>query len=147
MSMLATINNGIEDLLGPASKGLIFNTGVEQGKLLGHNLPKSDEYETALKTVNTAYKGVWDVALHKSADQDGYIFEDKMGREAARIVVKDCPVRKAVELCNLQQEGPICYLTNGYLCGMLSVLTGKTIGMEIIKAGPKSCMKQIYVRK
>ncbi|TXT55917.1 MAG: hypothetical protein BAJATHORv1_30300 [Candidatus Thorarchaeota archaeon] len=147
MSMLATINNGMEDLLGPASKGVIFNTGVEQGKLLGVNLQKAEDFETAIDTVNEAYKGVWNVELYKSIDQDSFIFEDEMGREAAKIIVKDCPVRKAVELCELQQEGPICYLTNGYLCGMLSQLTGKKIGMEILKAGPKSCLKQIHVRK
>ena len=38
LSLLTTINKGIVDLLGPASKGLVFGTGVDEG---WQQLPKT----------------------------------------------------------------------------------------------------------
>jgi len=58
LSLLTTINNGIEDLLGKASKGLIFGTGVEEGKRIASELPKTDTIQSAITALNNAYAGV-----------------------------------------------------------------------------------------
>lgn len=41
LSLLTTINNRIEDILGSGSKGLIFSTGVDEGKRIGEGFPKA----------------------------------------------------------------------------------------------------------
>ena len=65
LSLLTVINNGIEDLLGTASRGVIFNTGVEEGRRLGSEIPKTNTLRKALDIVNEAYEGVWEVELYK----------------------------------------------------------------------------------
>ncbi|MFW9918603.1 MAG: hypothetical protein ACFFED_03320 [Candidatus Thorarchaeota archaeon] len=146
LSLLTTLNNGIEDLLGRGSKGLIFTTGVEEGRTIGRNIPKSDSIEEAISSVNEAFDGVWNVQLFKEKEQESYEYVDEKGNTSAKIVIHECPIRQAVLSHGMQQGGPICYLTNGNLCGMLSEIMDKKVGMEIEHTGPNSCLKKIYFR-
>jgi len=146
LSLLTTLNNGIEDLLGRGSKGLIFSTGVEEGKTIGKNIPKSESIEDAVSSVNEAFEGVWNVELFKEKGQDSFEYIDEKGYPSAKIVIHECPIRQAVLSHGMEQGGPICYLTNGNLCGMLSEILEKKVGMEIEHTGPNSCLKRIYFR-
>lgn len=147
LSLLTTINKGMLDILGPASKGLIFNTGVEEGRSLGSTLPKTNTLTTAIDTINEAYDGVWSIELQTNKGESTYFFEDDLGLASFRILVRDCPIRAAVTDHNLEQAGPICYLTNGHLCGVFEEIMDESVGMEIEYAGPLACKKRIYFRK
>ncbi|MFW9976645.1 MAG: hypothetical protein ACFFEJ_00990 [Candidatus Thorarchaeota archaeon] len=146
-SLLTALNVGIEDLLGPASKGLIFNTGVEEGRRLAQDMNKTNALLPAIDLVNEAYEGVWSIELRKNGDDQSYFYEDDLNQPSVNIMVRDCPVRTAVTNNGMHQCGPICYLTNGYLAGMLEVLMGEKVGIEILHAGPLACKKRIYFRK
>jgi predicted hydrocarbon binding protein len=146
LQLLTTLNNGIEDMLGRGSKGIIFNTGMEDGKFLGKNLPKTESVEEAVEEVNKAFEGVWKVEVFAEKGKDTPMFTDEMGNEAMKIVVHECPIRQAVLSHGMKQGGPICHLTNGNLCGMISEITGRKTGMEIEHAGPNSCLKRVYIR-
>jgi len=145
LSLLTTINNGIMELLGPASKGLIFGTGVEEGKRIAIDFQKTDTIQSAIKTLNEAFEGVWSIELHEK-EGESHFFIDKMGQPSFNVLVRDCPIRAAVKAKNLEQCGPICYLTNGYLCGMLGEILGEKVGMDIEYAGPFACKKRIFFR-
>jgi len=145
LSLLTTINKGIVDLLGPASKGLIFGTGVEEGRRLAVDLEKTDTIQKAIVTLNEAYHGVWSIELnHKEGES--YFYMDALGQPSFNVLIRTCPIRPAVKLKGLEQCGPICYLTNGYLCGMLEEIMGEKVGMEIVHAGPLACKKRIFFR-
>ncbi|MFW9918597.1 MAG: hypothetical protein ACFFED_03290 [Candidatus Thorarchaeota archaeon] len=146
-SLLTALNVGIEDLLGPASKGLIFNTGVEEGRRLAQDMNKTNALLPAIDLVNEAYEGVWSIELRKNGDDQSYFYEDDLNQPSVNIMVRDCPVRTAGTNNGMHQCGPICYLTNGYLAGMLEVLMGEKVGIEILHAGPLACKKRIYFRK
>ena len=146
LSLLTALNVGIEDLLGPASKGLIFNTGVEEGRRLAQDMKKTNALLPAVEEVNEAYAGVWSIELRKT-EGDSYFYEDDLDQPSVNIIVRDCPVRAAVTNNGMHQCGPICYLTNGYLAGMLEVLMGEKVGIEILHAGPLACKKRVYFRK
>ncbi len=146
LSLLATINNGIEDLLGPASKGLIMGTGVKEGRRLAENLHKTNSLKPAVDLLNKAYEGVWHIELRKHDSTDAYFYEDELGRASFDIIVRDCPVRAAITQKNLKQCGPLCFLSNGYLCGMLEEIMGEKVGMEILHAGPLACKKRMFFR-
>jgi len=64
LSLLTTINKGIVDLLGPASKGLVFGIGVDEGKRFALNFEKTDTIQNAIATLNEAYEGVWSIELN-----------------------------------------------------------------------------------
>ncbi len=145
LSILTTINKGIVELLGPASKGLIFGTGVEEGKRLADGLEKTDTIQKAIKTLNEVYHGVWGIELHHK-EGESYFYMDDLGQPSFNIMIRECPIRPAVKLKGLEQCGPICYLTNGYLCGMLGEILGEKVGMEIVHAGPLACKKRIFFR-
>jgi len=145
LSLLTTINKGIVELLGPASKGLIFGTGVEEGKRLAIDLEKTDTIQKAIKTLNEAYHGVWSIELHHK-EGESYFYMDDLGQPSFNIMIRECPIRPAVKLKGLEQCGPICYLTNGYLCGMLGEILEEKVGMEIVHAGPLACKKRIFFR-
>ena len=145
LSLLTTINKGIVDLLGPASKGLIFGTGVEEGKRIALDFEKTDTIQKAIETLNEAYEGVWSIELHEK-EGESHFFLDKLGQPSFNVLVRDCPIRAAVNEKNLEQSGPICYLTNGYLCGMLSEILDEKVGMDIVYAGPLACKKRIFFR-
>ena len=147
ISLLTTINIGIEELLGPASKGLIFNMGVEEGRRLAEKMKKTNALIPALRELNEAYEGVWSIEAKKNGGNDSYFYEDDLGQPSFNIMVRQCPVRSAVREKNMDQCGPICYLTNGYLAGMLEGLMGEKVGMEILHAGFLACKKRIYFRK
>ncbi|MDF1540581.1 MAG: hypothetical protein P1Q69_16915 [Candidatus Thorarchaeota archaeon] len=146
LSLLTTLNNGIEDMLGRGSKGIIFNTGVEEGKYLGKNMPKTESVETAIEEVNQAFECVWNVEIFKEKDKDDFMFEDALGNPSLKIVVRECPIRQAVLSHGMKQGGPICHLTNGNLCGMIGEITDRKTGMEIEHTGPNSCLKRVYFR-
>ena len=88
LSLLTTINKGIVELLGPASKGLIFGTGVEEGKRLAIGLEKTDTIQKAIKTLNDAYHGVWGIELHHK-EGDSYFYMDELGQPSFNIMVDD----------------------------------------------------------
>ncbi len=146
LSLLTTINNGLQDILGRGANGIIFNTGVDEGRRIAKDLPKTDTIHKAVESVNEAYRGVWKVELHNSGEE-GHFFIDEFDRPSFRVMVRDCPVRAAVTEKDLKQEGPLCYLTNGYLCGMLSTILNENVGMEIEHAGPLACRKRVFFRE
>ncbi|MGY5859139.1 MAG: hypothetical protein RTU63_07205 [Candidatus Thorarchaeota archaeon] len=145
LSLLTTINKGILDLLGPASKGLIFGTGMEEGRRIAADFEKTDTIQRAISTLNEAYAGVWSIELH-AREGESHFFLDSLGQPSFNVIVRDCPMRAAVKHKNLEQRGPMCYLTNGYLCGMLSEILDEKVGMEIVHAGPLACKKRIFFR-
>ncbi|MHA1135947.1 MAG: hypothetical protein ACTSSE_05615 [Candidatus Thorarchaeota archaeon] len=145
LSLLTTINKGILDLLGPASKGLIFGTGVEEGRRIANDFEKTDTIQRAIKTLNEAYEGVWKLEIH-AKEGESHFFIDKLGQPSFNVIVRECPIRAAVKYKNLEQGGPMCYLTNGYLCGMLGEILDEKVGMEILHAGPLACKKRIFFR-
>ncbi|MHA1907630.1 MAG: hypothetical protein ACW98Y_10085 [Candidatus Thorarchaeota archaeon] len=147
LTLLTAINNGIEDLLGAASRGVIFNQGVMEGRALGAAIQKTNTLPTAIDIVNQAYEGVWDVELYNNGDGSSVFFEDDLGQTSFRIIVRECPVRAAVTNKNLKQDGPLCHLSNGYLCGMLDEILGEKVGVSIEHAGPLACKKRMYFRK
>ena len=144
--LLTTLNNGLEDMLGSASKGVIFNTGTKEGQFIGKKFPQTASIEKAIDAVNEAYKGVWNVELFKEKGAESFFYEDEIGRLSANVIVRDCPIRQAVLSYDLNQAGPICYLTNGYLCGMIAEMTGKRVGMEILHHAPNACKKKLTFR-
>jgi predicted hydrocarbon binding protein len=145
LSLLTTINKGMVELLGPASKGLIFGTGVEEGRRIARNFPKTDTIQKAIQTLNEAYVGVWSIELYVK-EGESHFFLDALGQPSFNVLVRDCPIRAAVEKKNMEQCGPICYLTNGYLCGMLSEILDEKVGIDIEYAGPLACKKRIFFR-
>ena len=147
LSLLTVINNGIEDLLGAASRGVIFNTGVVEGRRIGTNIKKTNTLTTAIDILNDAYEGVWGIELYKHDEESSIFFEDEFGQTSFRIIVRDCPVRAAVTDKNLKQAGPLCHLSNGYLCGMLDEVMGEKVGIDIETTGPLACKKRMYFRK
>ncbi|MFW9850795.1 MAG: hypothetical protein ACFFF4_16835 [Candidatus Thorarchaeota archaeon] len=147
LTLLTSINNGIEDLLGTASRGVIFNHGVKEGRALGESIQKTNTLTTAIEIVNQAYEGVWAVELYKKPEVDAIFFEDDLGQTSFRIMVRECPVRAAVTDKNLKQDGPLCHLSNGILCGMLDEILGEKVGVDIEHTGPLACKKRLYFRK
>lgn len=145
--LLTTLNNGLEDLLGRASKGVIFNTGTKEGHFIGKKFPRTNSIEKAIASLNQAYEGIWDVELFKEKDQESYYYEDERGLSAVNIVVRNCPIRQAVLSYDLDQAGPICYLTNGYLCGMIGEIMDKKVGMKILHHAPNACLKKLTFRE
>ena len=145
LSLLTTINKGMVNLLGPASKGLIFGTGVDEGRRIARDFPKTDTIQSAITILNQAYEGVWSIELH-AKEGESHFFLDELGQPSFNVLVRDCPIRAAVKLKNMEQCGPICYLTNGYLCGMLSEILEEKVGIVIEYAGPLACKKRIFFR-
>ena len=146
LSLLTALNNGIEDVLGRGSKGIIFATGMEDGKAQGKALAKTDSLEEAIQAVNEAFEGVWNIELFQEEGQSDYMFKDNLGFPAAKIIVRECPIRQAVLSNGLKQGGPVCYLTNGNLCGIISEIMEKKVSMEIEHTGPNACMKRLNLR-
>lgn len=52
LSLLTTIYNRIENILGSASKGLIFSIGVDKGKRIGEGFPKTQITHSAIEMLN-----------------------------------------------------------------------------------------------
>ena len=115
------------------------------GKRIALDFQKTDTIQSAIMTLNEAYEGVWSIELH-AKEGESHFFLDELGQPSFNVIVRDCPIRDAVKHKNLEQCGPICYLTNGYLCGMLGEILGEKVGMEIVYAGPLACKKRIFFR-
>ena len=115
------------------------------GKRIALDFQKTDTIQSAIQTLNEAYEGVWSIELH-AKEGESHFFIDQLGQPSFNVIVRDCPIRDAVKRKNLEQCGPICYLTNGYLCGMLGEILDEKVGMEIIHAGPLACKKRIFFR-
>lgn len=146
LALLTTINKGIGELLGSSAKGIIFNIGAEEGRILAKLMPKTTNLHRAVSELNEAYSGIWSIELRIHDGTDTYSYIDEFGQPSYDVIIRDCPIRAAVVEHGLEQGGPICYLTNGYLCGMLEELIDEPVGMDIIHAGPLACKKRLYLR-
>lgn len=144
---LTTLNNGLENILGTAAKGVILNAGLVEGRFIAKNFPRTKFIEKAIDIVNNAFKGVWDVELFKPKDKDDYFYTNDNGLPSVNVIIRNCPIRQAVLTYNLKQGEPLCYLTNGYLIGMISEITGLRVGLDMLHHGPNACLKQLYHRK
>ncbi len=86
------------------------------------------------------YEGVWSIEAKKNGGNDSRFYDDDLGQPSFNIMVRQYPVRSAVKEKNMDQCGPICYLTNGYLAGMLEELMGE-------KWGWKFCMRDLSLAR
>jgi len=146
LGLMTALNNGLKDFIGTAARGVIFNTGLGEGYFLGKNFKTTKNIEEVIEVVNQAFEGVWRIDLFKAKNMDDFFYKGPHGYKSVNIVVRECPIRQSVLSYNLEQGGSICYLTNGYICGIIGQIMNCRCGMDMLHHGPNACLKRLFFR-
>ncbi len=145
----AALAHGAENNLGKGTNSLCTMAGKKFGKEAVEHSETASDPEQALKILLEALAKigiVWEVETFPGAGgeavrQDGP--EKKM-----RLVFRTCMVRNALFRYAHEQKQSLCHMAHGVFAGgMEKVMPGTTMNLEILRACPNACLKELVWRE
>lgn len=152
MRISGALSQTLAKLLGPSSSAPAFLAGKDLAKDAAKDFEKADEFlphltediEKALEELTDAFKGGWRCAVwHKKGVPQ--IRKNEEGNTVIDLVFRECVIRETLKEVNGEQKGPLCRVASGFIAGVLEEVTGKKVELEIIHAGPRSCLKELTI--
>lgn len=149
MVFLASVSNGLEDVLGRGAGGITFRAGKTTGLKQQVAVRDPDNLDHALELVwdemcrigmrwaFEPYKLAAEPTLVKTAD----------GRVQMKLVFRNCLVRSALFRYGHPQKLSLCLMNHGLFCGLLEKIHGGKANLEILHAGENACLKLLTVEK
>jgi predicted hydrocarbon binding protein len=144
--VMASLSHGLEQVLGRGAETVTFRAGRTVGLKSGAAQPEADLL-AALDKVAQALKagGIeWPFEVWKPAAQASAVYE-KDGRQAVKLVFRNCMVRCALFRYGHEQKQSLCMMNHGFFCGYVQKFTGKRAELEILHAGENACLKELLV--
>ena len=71
---------------------------------------------------------------------------DKDGKQAVKLVFRNCMVRCALFRYGHEQKQSLCMMNHGLFCGYVQKITGKRADLEILHAGENACLKELLLQ-
>lgn len=151
MMFMGALGQGSEKIMGRGAKVVGFQAGKTIGLDATKNLSSTtDNLEEAIDIVQKAIydMGVdWKFGLWKDKDAAGYV-TDEGDKLTCHLYFQDCLIRNTLYTYAHKQQGSLCLMESGFLCGALErVMGGRKTGIEIIHAGENACFKKVTVNK
>jgi predicted hydrocarbon binding protein len=142
--VMASLSHGLEHVLGRGAATVTFRAGRTIG-LKADTKNKDTNLISALDLVaqELREKGIiWPFEPWKPAHNNEF-FYDKNGRQAIKLVFRNCMVRCALFRYSHEQRQSLCMMNHGLFCGYVQKITGKRADLEIIHAGESACLKEL----
>ncbi len=144
--VMASLSHGLEQVLGRGAETVTFRAGKTVG-LKGNVTAKENDVLTALGRVGEALKAAgvdWPFEAWKPAAEKSFIY-DKDGKQAVKLVFRNCMVRCALFRYGHEQKQSLCMMNHGLFCGYVQKITGKRAELEILHAGENACLKELLL--
>ena len=144
--VMASLSHGLEQVLGRGADTVTFRAGKTVGLKSNFGAQESDLL-TALVRVGEALKasGVeWPFEAWKPAGAASFVY-DKDGKQAVKLVFRNCMVRCALFRYGHEQKQSLCMMNHGLFCGYVQKITGKRAELDILHAGENACLKELLL--
>jgi len=149
MVFLASMANGLEDILGRGAGAITYRAGRTSGR--------KTEIETGQREdLLEALDGVWDemcrlgmrwhFAPYQPAGQDALIVEED-GKRKLHLVFDNCQVRCALFHHGHPQKLSLCLMNHGLFCGLVERIHGGRANLDVLHAGENACLKVLTVER
>lgn len=148
MVFMASLSHGLEEVLGRGAAPITFRAGRTIG-LKAEVGTKEPDIPKALTLVRQELlkRGInWEFELWKPKAASSP-FYDKDGKQAAKLVFRNCMVRCSLFRYSHEQKTSLCLMNHGLFCGFLQNITGKRVELDIIHAGENACIKELTIKE
>lgn len=148
MVFMSSLSHGLEQVLGRGAAPITFRAGRTIG-LKAEVAQKEENVDKALELVHQELlnRGInWEFELWKPAAESGF-FYDSDGKDAAKLVFRNCMVRCSLFRYSHEQKSSLCLMNHGLFCGFLQNITGRRAELDIIHAGENACIKELKLHK
>ncbi len=149
MVFLGAIASGTEQAIGESAPRIAYLAGVNLGKRLSADVPRTTDIEAALVAVREVLVKndyLWLFEPFKAHDQKGFVRECEDGTQIM-LVFRDCMIRQSLFRFGHAQKGSLCNMMYGFFAGALQNIMGREISLEIVHAGENACLKKLTVRR
>jgi predicted hydrocarbon binding protein len=148
MLLLASVANGLEELVGRGASSVTFRAGRNEGLKA-----KIKQKETKLlKSFDVVSQELyrmgirWDFEVYKKQSENKYFIQKKDGIEV-KMVFKDCMVRSCQFHYGHPQKNSLCMLQHGIFCGLLQQITGAAwADYKPIHSGENACIGIVNIK-
>jgi predicted hydrocarbon binding protein len=144
--VMASLSHGLEQVLGRGAETVTFRAGRTVGLKNGKAEAEGDLL-AALRKVAEALKagGIeWPFEVWKPAGAESFVY-DKGGKQAVKLVFRNCMVRCALFRYGHEQKQSLCMMNHGFFCGYVQKFTGKRAELDILHAGENACLKELLL--
>jgi predicted hydrocarbon binding protein len=144
--VMASLSHGLEQVLGRGAETVTFRAGRTVGLKSGAGQQEAD-LMVALGKVGEALRAVgidWPFEAWKPAADASFVYE-KNGKQAIKLVFRNCMVRCALFRYGHEQKQSLCMMNHGFFCGYVQKFTGKRAELEILHAGENACLKELLL--
>ena len=142
---VGALAHGAEQNLGRGSLSICSLAGKKFGKEAVEGVQQTDDPEQAVAILRDALARqgiVWD--FEPFAGEHGSSVSSEGTTHTMRLVFKTCMVRNALFRYGHEQKQSLCYMAHGVFAGaMENIMPGAKVDLEIIHAGPNSCLKEM----
>jgi predicted hydrocarbon binding protein len=145
--LMGSLSHGLEQTLGRGAETVTFRAGKAVGLKSAITQQESDLL-AALVKVGEALKGQgieWPFEPWKPAADSSFVYE-KDGKQAVKLVFRNCMVRCALFRYGHEQKQSLCMMNHGLFCGYVQKITGKRAELDILHAGENACLKELLLQ-
>jgi predicted hydrocarbon binding protein len=144
---MASLSHGLEQVLGRGAATVTFRAGRTVG-LKSAAAAQEPDILAALPVVEKELRNkgiVWPFEPWKPAGQSSFVY-DKDGKQALKLVFRNCMVRCALYRYSHEQKQSLCMMNHGLFCGYVQKITGKRAELDILHAGENACLKELVLQ-
>jgi len=142
---LAALTHGAENNLGKATNSVCTLAGKKFGReaVAGSGVSSDPVEAVALLSKALESRGIlWDIAPFQGERET--LVEEHGGVRKMRLVFRTCMVRNSLFRYAHPQELSLCHMAHGVFAGgMEKVMPGNTVKLEIVRACPNACLKEM----
>lgn len=149
MVFLASVSNGLEDVLGRGAGGITFRAGKTTGLKQKVEATDTANLDHALELVWNEMCRIgmrWAFEPYKLTAEPALVATSD-GRVQMKLVFRNCLVRSALFRYGHPQKLSLCLMNHGLFCGLLEKIHGGKANLEILHAGENACLKLLTVEK
>jgi predicted hydrocarbon binding protein len=147
MIFLASVANGVEELVGRGAPSVTFRAGRNIGLKADVATRKTNLIEAFDVVRDELHKlGIhWEFEHYKRAADVDLLHHDEEGTHL-KLVFRDCMVRSCQFCYGHPQKNSLCMLQHGIFCGLLQKIYGAWADYEPIHSGENACIGMLNIK-
>ncbi|MFP4315914.1 MAG: hypothetical protein ACLFQR_06795 [Desulfovibrionales bacterium] len=147
MIFLASVANGLEELVGRGAPSVTFRAGRNIG-LKAKVSRKETELLEAFAGVRDELHNLgmrWEFEPYQKKSEADLVTTTEDGMEL-KLVFRDCMVRSCQFCYGHPQKNSLCMLQHGIFCGLLQQIYGAWADYEPIHSGENACIGMLKIK-
>jgi predicted hydrocarbon binding protein len=147
MIFLASVANGLEELVGRGAPSVTFRAGRTTG-LKADVARREPDLIKAFDVVRDELEKLgirWDFETYKKKSEPELVTVTDDGMQL-KLVFRECMVRSCQFCYGHPQKNSLCMLQHGIFCGLLQKINGAWADYEPIHSGENACIGMLKIK-